>query len=115
MLTALMKWVSAAALAALFVSHSFPNIGFALALIIFGGASAVVFQAARAERYIWAGTFVLVALAFNPVVPVALPWGMRMLLYGACLVLFIWSVRLKTLPRMTIASITEMAPPSRSL
>ena len=54
MLTVLMKWISAAASAALLVSLTLPNFGFALALVVFGGASGVVFQAARTQKYLWA-------------------------------------------------------------
>jgi len=114
-LTVLMKWISAGACAALLVSQTLPNFGFALALIVFGGASAVVFQAVRAGKYPWAAVFVLVALAFNPLVPVALSSRMTLVLYGTSTVLFIFSMRLRTVPRMTISSITEMTPPRRSL
>ena len=115
MLTTFMKWISACALAALVVSHSFPNFGFALAFIVFGGAMAVAFQASRSASYLWATAFAVIALLFNPVVPVVLPFVLWVVLYFSCLTLFIFSLRLKTSPRMTMASITEIRPPGRSL
>jgi hypothetical protein len=85
--------------------------------LVCGCASLVVFQAVNSSRYTWAAAFVLIALLFNPVAPVA--FSSRAILAAIdliALVLFVASLALlKTAPRPSMVSIASPAPPSPSL
>src|SRR5579864_1059513 len=89
----------------------------AFQFLLCGCASLVVFQAVNNSRYIWAALFVLIALLFNPVVPVA--FSSRAILAAidlTALVLFAASLALlKTGPRASVISIASPAPPPKSL
>jgi hypothetical protein len=116
-----MKWITIGALvAAAMLWRSAMNSQlpqFLLGFVVCFGASVVVLQAGHAKKFIWAGGFTVVALLFNPVVPI-LPfnddWGRWMVLVS--IVPFAVSlIALKTQPLMSIPSITGRNPGSQSL
>jgi len=121
MLTKTMKWVAMAALltaATLWRSAAnseFPQ--FLLGFVVCFGAGVVVMQAARAKKHVWAGGFAAIALLFNPLVPV-LPfdgeWG-RLLVLVSIVPFAVSLVALRTQPLLSIPSITDGDPESRSL
>jgi len=120
-LTKIMKWISMAVLltAAMLwgstVNSEFPQ--FLLGFVVCFGAGVVVMQAAQAKKYAWAGGFATLALLFNPLVPV-LPfdgeWG-RWLVLVSVVPFAVSLATLKTQPRLSIPSITDGDPESRSL
>jgi len=69
-----MKWISMAVLLTAAMTWRFAENSqlaqFLLSFVVCLGASAVVMQAARAKKYVWAGGFAGIALFFNPLVPV---------------------------------------------
>ncbi len=89
---------------------------FLLAVCI--GAIVVFVQAARAGKYLWAAVFAVVAVLFNPVLPIApTSNSLLFLVFDAMtVILFIISLQvLKNSPRLSTASITDRTPGSESL
>ena len=118
MFATIMKSVSIAALLLAAMSgRSASSYQFWLDLAIFMGAVVVAQQAVRAKHYLWTTAFVAIALLFNPVVPVPRPTDdlFRLMIF-VCLAPFAISLAaLKTLPILSIPSITDRAPGSESL
>ena len=108
LLTAALLWRSAA-------SAEFPQ--FLLGFVVCLGAIVVVMQAGRAKKYVWAGGFAVIALLFNPIVPV-LPfdgeWG-RLLVLVSIVPFAVSLAALRPQPLLSIPSITDRNPESDSL
>lgn len=120
MLTNSMKWLSVAAI--LFLLLLLPRISYAgyptmvAALTVWAGAVVVMVQAARSGRYVWMSLFLLVAVIFNPALPVMLSRSAFLVLDLGTLAMFGLSlVLLQSAPRLSIASITDRTPGSLSL
>jgi hypothetical protein len=108
LLTAAMLWRSAA-------NSQFPQ--FLLGFVVCLGAIVVVVQAVKAKKHIWAGGFAVIALLFNPLVPV-LPfdgeWG-RWLVLVSIVPFAVSLAALRAQPLLSIPSITDRNPGSQSL
>ena len=120
MLTNTMKWLSIVAILFLLlilprISHgSYPTM--VAAFTVWAGAVVVMVQAARLRRYVWMSLFLLVAVIFNPALPVVLSRNAFLVFDVATLAMFGLSLAvLKTTPRLSIASITDRTPGSLSL
>ena len=121
MLTKIMKWITIVTLftaAALWRSAANSQFAqFLLGFVVCFGASVVVGQAARTKKHLWAGGFTLVALLFNPLVPV-LPfdgeWG-RMLVLLSIVPFAVSLVAVRSQPLLSMPSITDRNPGSESL
>ena len=121
MLAKVMKWTTMAALLAAAmlwrsaVNSQFPQ--FLLGFVVCLGAIVVVMQAGRAKKYVWVGGFAVIALFFNPIVPV-LPfggeWG-RLLVLIAIVPFALSLAALKARPLLSIPSITGQHPGGQSL
>lgn len=116
--TKIVKWFSIAALllAALFW-RSAANYQFVLNMTVSIGATVVVIQAIRADKYRWAVGFAGLVLLFNPLVPVfALSGPVSLLVVLVSVAPFAISLAaLKTQPVLSIPSITDRNPGSESL
>jgi Family of unknown function (DUF6804) len=87
-----------------------------LDILICVGAMTVATQAVARPKYGWTAVFVLIAVLFNPVVPVGLSREMFLILDLACLVTFLTSLEaLKSQRRLSIPSITNRSSGSESL
>ena len=120
MLTITMKWLSIVAI--LFLLLMLPQISYGsyptmvAGFMVWAGAVVVMVQAARLTRYVWMSLFLLVAVIFNPALPVVLSRSAFLVLDVATLAMFGLSVvMLKSTPRLSIASITDRTPGSLSL
>jgi hypothetical protein len=86
-------------------------------LVVCVAAAIVMTQAYQAKKYSWAAGFLAIALVFNPMVPVFRPLGD----IGLSIVVFstvpfvVSLVELRPSPIMSIPSITDRNPGSRSL
>lgn len=68
-----------------------------------GGATFVMMQAARSRKYFWVAAFALIAIYFNPVIPVILPRSASVPIALACCLVFFASVfYLRPVPRMSL-------------
>jgi len=108
LLTAAGLWRSAA---------NSPLTQFLLGFVVCLGASLVAVQAAKANKYLWTGGFVVIAVLFNPLAPV-IPFGGELGRWLALLSAVPFAVSLMTLrsqPLLSMASITDGNPRSRSL
>jgi hypothetical protein len=86
------------------------------AFVVWAGAIVVFVQAAAAGNYVWAATFLAVGALFNPALPIMLPRNVFLCLDLACLAMFLVSMAVwKANPRLSIASITDPTPRSKSL
>ena len=119
MLTTIMKWGAIAALLILAAlnSRSLADYRTVLAaLLVFAGAIVVLVQSTSRGKYLWATAFLAVGVLFNPVLPIMLPRNTFVMLELVSLVLFAVSLAaLKTIPRLSIASITDRTPGRQSL
>jgi len=76
----------------------------------------VLWEAARAGKYLWLVTFGVIAILFNPAVPVALSRKAFLWLDLACILIFLASLAtLHVRPRLSMPSITNRTPGSESL
>jgi hypothetical protein len=88
-----------------------------LGLVVSTAAVAVAIQAYRTKNHRWAAGFVFLALLFNPVLPVFRLAGML----GLAFVVFaiapfaVSLAAIRTTPLLSIPSITDRTPGSRSL
>lgn len=120
MLTKIMKWSSIAAVLLLLIllpRHAYANYSTVLAaFIVWAGSVVVLVQAVHLRKYVWMSLFLVVAVFFNPVVPVVLSRTAFIALDSATLVMFLLSLAaLKSAPRLSMASITDRTPGSLSL
>lgn len=108
----IMICVSTAALAvALFVTSNASYRVF-LQFLVSASAALIVLQAVRAEaQYLWAGAFCVVAVLFNPILPIALPSRVFFLADLTCMaLLLVYYSAYKTKPRPYMASVTDRRP-----
>jgi uncharacterized membrane protein YccC len=76
----------------------------------------VIGQAIQLKNYIWIAVFLAVCALFNPVFPVTMSRNVHFTANLVCAALFASSLLLlKTLPRMSVLSITDRTPGSESL
>jgi len=106
MLTRFMKWLSILALLLGLLVQSSATYRTVLELVVCAAALVVFAQAFRSGRFLWGAGFVLVAVAFNPVVPFAINGGMFLWVDLACVVTFACSLALlKAQPLLSIQGI----------
>jgi uncharacterized protein DUF6804 len=87
-----------------------------LSLLVCVAALVVVGQAIQLKNYIWILVFFAVCVLFNPVFPVTMSPNVHLMANIVCAGLFASSLLLlKTLPRMSVPSITDRTPGSQSL
>lgn len=125
MITRITKYVSALALVALLpLMWALPvhTATLVLAFVVWGGAVVVLVQAVTTRRYLWAAAFGLIALVFNPILPIVgavpalLPRGPFVAVDLCCVGAFLSSVYfMKKTPRLSMASVTDTAPRSEAL
>lgn len=119
MFTKIMKFVCAGALLALLVTAFWvasPDVEILLDILICVGALTVAAEAVSRPNYLWTAAFLTIAVLFNPIVPVTLSRNVALVLDLACLLAFMISVEaLKGRPILSIPSITNRTPGSRSL
>lgn len=85
-------------------------------LVMCGGAAFVMMQAARNGRVLWVAAFGLIAIYFNPIVPIELSRGAELPIVLASLALFLASLRyLGNAPKMSLATITDLPARGESL
>jgi len=116
MFTKVMKF---AAVAALLTAMLFqPSAGYKLTLevVICLSGLTVLWEAARAGRYIWLAGFAGIAILFNPVAPIALSRRTFLWLDVVTVVMFLISLAvLHVRPTLSVPSITNRTPGSESL
>jgi hypothetical protein len=97
--------------------RSAPDYQLLLEFVVLVGAIVVVQQAVQAGKYFWAAGFLVIAVLFNPVVPVLqLSGSFSLLMVLVCVAPFAISLgALKTRPLLSIPSITNRTPGSQSL
>lgn len=113
-----MKWVSIAALLLALVFWPAASIyQLELNLVVSAAAVIVLIQAYRVKDYRWATGFLVVALLYNPLIPVFRLSGIfgLALIVSAIAPFAISLVALRPRPLMSIPSITDRNPDSRSL
>jgi len=93
-----------------------PNYQELLSFFVCVAALVVVGQAIQLKNYIWISVFFGVCALFNPVFPVTMSRNLHLMVNIVCAGLFGSSLMLlRTLPRMSIPSITDRTPGSESL
>ena len=117
MVAKLMKWIATAALFLALFWRAFAENRILLEYVVWAGAVIALVQAVRAGKYLWIGLFLTVAALFNPIRPVAFSPSVFLVLDAITLVLFMVSLGrgLEMKPRLSIASITDRTPGSKSL
>ena len=112
------KWLCIAALFVAFVFwQRFAEYEFPLRVVVCSGAAVVAVQAFHSAKRSWAICFLAIALLFNPAIPVV-PLADRLGLAAIVLTAAAFAVsltKLKSLPLLSIASITDRNPGSESL
>jgi hypothetical protein len=92
------------------------NYALGVKFLVCAAAVLVAVQATRRGALLWVLPFILVAVAFNPVSPVGISATQAFWMHLVVMAMFsVYVVRLKTVPRMSIASITDRTPGSESL
>jgi uncharacterized membrane protein YccC len=93
-----------------------PNYEALLSFLVCVAALVVVGQAIQLKNVIWIPLFLAVCALFNPVFPVTMSRNVHLTANLVCAVLFASSLLLlKTLPPMSVLSITDRTPGSESL
>jgi Family of unknown function (DUF6804) len=116
--TQVMKWVSIAALlVAVLFWNSGANYQLELNLVVSVAAVVVLVQAFQAKKYGWAACFLVIAVLFNPALPVfRLAGGVGLALVVLSIAPFAISlIALRPHPLLSIPSITDRTPGSQSL
>jgi hypothetical protein len=87
-----MKWISIAVL--LLAALRLPSAGYQVLLefVVCASGLLVITQAIRADKFLWAAGFTVIAVLFNPLVPVAIARQKFLWLDGVCLVAFLASL-----------------------
>ena len=115
MFTAVLKAIAVVGLVIALFWRS-PNYEEMLSFLVSLAALVVVGQAIQLKNYIGIGVFLAVCALFNPVFPVSMSRNVHLIANVVCAGFFASSLMLlKTLPRMSIASITDRTPGSESL
>ncbi len=118
MRTRLVKWSCIALLfAAIALWQWIAGYEFPLRLLICSGAAVVAVQAFHSARHGWAMCFVLIALLFNPAIPVLALASRRgfVVIVFATAAFAVSLMKLKSQPLLSIASITDRNPGNESL
>ena len=106
MVTRFMKYLSIVALLLGLLVRPSASYRLALEFVVCVAALAVVAQAFRTGKFLWAAGFVSIAVLFNPVAPFTLSGRAFLWLDLACVATFALSLAvLKTKPRLSIAGI----------
>jgi len=100
-----MSWISEIALAPAVFLISSANYKSALEFIVCRGCPAIVIQELRARKYEWAGAFLVIAMAFNPIVPVSISVHSRWMEAAGMGGLLASLFYFRTVPRPRIISI----------
>jgi hypothetical protein len=115
MFTAVLKAIAVVGLIIALFWRS-PNYEALLSFLVCVAALVVVGQAIQLKNYVWIAVFFAVCALFNPVFPVAMSPKGHLMTNIVCAGLFASSLLLlKTLPRMSMPSITDRRPGSESL
>ena len=115
MFTAILKAIAVVGLLIALFWQS-PNYQELLSFFVCVAALVVVGQAIQLKNYIWVAVFLGICAIFNPVFPVAMSRNIHLMANLVCAGLFATSLLLlKTLPRMSVLSITDRTPGSESL
>lgn len=115
MFTAVLKAITVAGLIIALFWRS-PNYETLLSFLVCMAALVVVGQAIQLKSYVWIAVFFVVCAVFNPVFPVAMSPNVHLMVNIVCVGLFASSLLLlRTLPRMSVPSITDRTPGSQSL
>jgi hypothetical protein len=118
MRTRVVKWLCIAVLFVAFVLWQWiADYEFPLRAVICSGAAVVAVQAFHSAKQRWTICFLAIALLFNPAIPV-LPLGDRVGLVAIGLAAAAFAVsltKLKSLPLLSMPSITDRNPGSESL
>ena len=115
-LTKVIKWSAIAALITGALLRSASDYVLLSQFVVVASALVVLTQAATMRRYIWMSLFLVVAALFNPVI--SIPFSNYVFGIVSCfaLLLFFFSLELlKPHPRLSIASIADRLPGSKSL
>ncbi len=115
MRTKVMRWVAVVALPGAVLSTGDEIL---LQFAVSASAVLVMVLAGLAGRYVVAAAFTLIAVLFNPVVPVALvsQWFLWMYLSSLAMFgIFLTMLKIRMRPRLSMPSITDRTPGSESL
>jgi len=116
MLTNLMKCVSILALLLGVFLTSSASFRVGLEMVVCVAGLVVAAQAFRIGKYVWGISFTIIAMFFNPVVPIVLPRNAFLPLDLVCIGAFLTSLTaLQWRPIPSIPSITGRTPGSESL
>lgn len=116
MFTRIMKVACVAALMLMAFWQASPIAEVLLDILVCVGAMTVATQAVARPKYIWTTAFVLIAVLFNPIMPLGLSRNIFFALDLACLGAFLISFEaLKNQRILSIPSITKRRPRSESL
>lgn len=116
--TKVMRWVAAVALSGALLLRPSTGDEALLQFVISASAVLVMVLAGLAGRYVEAAAFTLIAVLFNPVVPVALvsQWFLWMYLSSLAMFgIFLTALKIRMRPRLSMPSITDRTPGSESL
>lgn len=92
------------------------NYALGVKFLVCAAAVLVAVQATRRGALLWVLPFMMVAVMFNPVSPVAVSTTIALWMHLVVMGMFsVYVVRLKHAPRMSIASITDRTPGSEAL
>jgi hypothetical protein len=84
--------------------------------VVCGAAAFVLTEAIRNGKHLWAIAFALIAVYFNPIFPVELSRVAERTIVLICIVVASSSLRyLKPVPRMSLATITDLPARGESL
>lgn len=117
MATRFTKWLAIAALLILVVLwRSSDSRTLVAGFLVCTGAVVAMVEASRIRKYGWILTFLVIAVLFNPLVPMGFSRGTFLALCLGCLATFLLSLRMvPPAPRLSMASITDRTPGSESL
>lgn len=116
MITKIIKMVAIAALLMAILPQSATASQVALESVVCVCSLAVLWEAARARKYIWLAGSGAVAILFNPVVPLALSRRTFLWIDLASILMFLTSLAvLHARPLLSMPSITNRTPGSESL
>src|SRR5512146_1344531 len=106
MATGFMKWFAIAALLALLLLwRSSDSRTLIAGFVVCAGAIVAMLQAARVRKHGWTAAFVVIAVLFNPLLPLAFSRGIFAALYLGCLATFLLSMKMAApAPRLSMAS-----------
>lgn len=116
MITKIIKMVAIAALLMAILPQSATASQVALESVVCVCSLAVLWEAARAHKYTWLAGFGVIAILFNPFVPLALSRRTFLWIDLASILMFLISLAvLHARPLLSMPSITNRTPGSESL